>query len=78
MQQTYDLVILDIRMPYTIKGTDLLDTLETLGNDTPVIVFSGFPEDLDERHKERVVKILEKPVNLVDFVSCVESVLQSN
>jgi YesN/AraC family two-component response regulator len=46
IQQSLDLVILDIRMPYDITGNDLITTLKDLGSEVPVIVFSGWTEDL--------------------------------
>ena len=48
LQQPVDLVILDVRVPYDISGNDLIHTLKDLGNGVPIIVFSGWTEDLDD------------------------------
>ncbi|MBT6625764.1 MAG: response regulator, partial [Gemmatimonadetes bacterium] len=48
VQQPVDLIVLDLRMPFDVSGADLIQTLESLGRSTPVIVLSGWTQDLDE------------------------------
>ena len=70
-----DLVILDIRMPYDITGNDLITTLKDLGSEVPVIVFSGWTEDLDEELRNFVKSVLSKPVRVERFIETVNAAL---
>ena len=75
LQKPVDLVILDVRMPYDISGDDLIDTLKSLGRDVPIIVLSGWVDDLDEEQPPFVKAVLAKPVRIEDFVDTVNRVL---
>lgn len=75
LQQPVDLVILDIRMPFDITGTDLIRTLQDLEREVPVIVFSGWTEDLDDDLPPFVKAVLAKPVRVEEFVATVTRTL---
>lgn len=75
LQQPVDLVILDVRMPYDITGGDLINTLRDLGREVPVIVFSGWTEDLDDELPPFVKAVLSKPVRVETFVETVTRTL---
>jgi CheY-like chemotaxis protein len=75
LQNPVDLVILDVRMPYDISGGDLITTLQDLGRDVPVIVFSGWTEDLDDDLPGFVKAVLSKPVRVEQFVETVNQTL---
>ena len=64
LQDVFDLVILDLRMPLSISGGQLIDTLRELEKEIPVIVFSGFVDDLDNELPDFVSAVLRKPVEL--------------
>ena len=75
LQQPVDLVILDVRMPYDITGNDLIGTLKELGSQVPVVVFSGWTEDLDDELPSFVRAVLSKPVRVEKFVETVNFAL---
>jgi len=75
LQQPVDLVILDVRTPYDISGSDLIHTLKDLGTEVPVIVFSGWTEDLDDELPSFVKAVLEKPVRVEKLVETINAAL---
>ena len=75
LQKPVDLVILDLRMPYDISGSDLIETLDGLGRTVPVIVFSGWTEDLDGELPAFVKAVVNKPVRVDSFVETVNATL---
>lgn len=75
LQQPVDLVILDVRMPYDISGNNLIHTLKDLGTEVPVIVFSGWTEDLDDELPSFVKTVLEKPVRVEKLVETINAAL---
>jgi two-component system, OmpR family, response regulator len=75
LQKPIDLVILDIRMPYDITGGDLIGTLKDLESSVPVVVFSGWTEDLDDELPGFVKAVLSKPVRVEKFVETVNAAL---
>ncbi len=75
LQRPIDLVILDMRMPYDISGNDLIGTLKELGSQVPVVVFSGWTEDLDDDLPSFVRAVLSKPVRVEKFVETVNAAL---
>lgn len=76
LQQPFDLVLLDLRMPYSIDGGQLIQTLADLDKRVPVIVFTGFAGDLDGELPPFVKAVLEKPIGIERFMQAVTSVLQ--
>lgn len=75
LQRPVDLVILDIRMPYDVTGNDLIQTLQSLGHEIPVIVFSGWTEDLDTDLPSFVKAVVSKPVRVDSFVDTINTTL---
>ena len=77
IQKPYDLIVLDLRMPFTISGVQLMETLERIGSKVPVIVFSGWTEaDLPEKRPDFVQAVVQKPVRLADLEITINSILQ--
>ncbi|MES2768643.1 MAG: response regulator [Bdellovibrionota bacterium] len=60
-KQTFSVIISDIKMP-KMDGISLLETLKTLGINTPVVMMTGYSEYKDDQiaHAGGVV-LLEKP-----------------
>jgi CheY-like chemotaxis protein len=65
-----DLVIMDLRFPNckgepdSGEGLALIRRIREVGCEAPVIVLSGWPEDLYGRPEERMIsRVLLKPVN---------------
>lgn len=77
LQQPFDLVLLDLRLSFSIDGNQLIQTLRDLGKEVPVIVFTGFVSDLDEELPSFVKAVLEKPVSVEQFMQTVTSVLET-
>ncbi|MBT3346466.1 MAG: response regulator [Gemmatimonadetes bacterium] len=76
LQMPVDLVILDLRMPFDVSGGDLIKTLESLGRTTPIIVLSGWTQDLDRATLPSFVRaVVDKPVRLDDLRATIERVM---
>ncbi|MBT4096194.1 MAG: response regulator [Gemmatimonadetes bacterium] len=79
VQQPVDLIVLDLRMPFDVSGADLIQTLESLGRSTPVIVLSGWTQDLDRDSLPSFVRaVIDKPVRLEEFSATVDRALQND
>ena len=79
-----DLVILDLRFPNALgepdaqEGLALIRRIRDLGCRVPVIVLSGWPDDLYGEPEERLVScILIKPVNTREFLDTIRGLLTS-
>jgi CheY-like chemotaxis protein len=77
-----DLVLMDLRFPNALGDSDaregmaLIRRLRDLGYSVPVIVLSGWPEDLEGQPEERLVsRILLKPVAPRDLLCNIREVL---
>jgi CheY-like chemotaxis protein len=77
-----DLVILDLRFPNALgepdarEGLALIRRIRDLGCSVPLIVLSGWPEDLYGEPEERLVsRILVKPVNPREFLDTIRCLL---
>jgi len=77
-----DLVIMDLRFPNTIgepdasEGMALIRRIRELGCATPVIVLSGWPEELYGKPEERMVsRILMKPVMTLTLLETIREVV---
>ena len=72
MGQT-DLLIIDLRFPESPDGLALIRRIREMGCRKPVIVLSGWPDDLYDRPEERMVsQVMLKPVptnELLDTVA---------
>ena len=75
-KHTIDLIILDLRMPGPVDGEQLLFALRDQGNDTPIIVVSGWVDDeLSQNPPACVHAVMQKPIDIDDFTATVEGVL---
>ena len=79
-----DLVILDLRFPNALgepdaqQGLALIRRIRDLGCRVPVIVLSGWPDDLYGEPEERMVScILVKPVSTREFLDTIRGLLTS-
>jgi CheY-like chemotaxis protein len=77
-----DLVILDLRFPNALgepdaqEGLALIRRIRDLGCRVPVIVLSGWPDDLYGEPEERLVScILVKPVKTREFLDAIRGLL---
>ena len=79
-----DLVILDLRFPNALgkpdaqEGLALIRRIRDLGCSVPVIVLSGWPDDLYGEPEEQLVScILVKPVSTREFLDTIRGLLTS-
>jgi CheY-like chemotaxis protein len=79
-----DLVILDLRFPNALgvpdaqQGLALIRRIRDLGCRVPVIVLSGWPDDLYGEPEEQLVScILVKPVKTREFLDAIRGLLSS-
>ena len=79
-----DLVILDLRFPNALgepdaqEGLALIRRIRDLGCRVPLIVLSGWPDDLYGEPEERLVScILVKPVKTREFLDAIRGLLSS-
>ena len=77
-----DLVLMDLRMPNALgesdcrEGMALIRHIRALGCRAPVIVLSGWPEDLYGQPEEHLVScILVKPVGTRDLLETIGALL---
>ena len=76
-KHSIDLIVLDLRMPGPVDGEQLLFALRDQGNDTPIVVVSGWVDDeLSENPPDCVHAVMRKPIDLDPFTSTVEGVLR--
>jgi CheY-like chemotaxis protein len=75
-----DLVIMDLRLPNARgepdpqEGLALIRRIRELGCGSPIIVLSGWPDDLYGEPEERLIScILIKPVSPPEFLAAVRS-----
>jgi CheY-like chemotaxis protein len=67
-----DLVIMDLRFPNSPDGLALIRLLREKGCSKPVIVLSGWPEDLYGKPEEAMVsQIMVKPVPMMELLDAV-------
>ena len=75
-----DVVVMDLRFrnargePDAQEGLSLIRGIRGSGCAAPVIVISGWPEDLDGTPEERLVsRVMVKPVGLAALLAAIES-----
>jgi two-component system response regulator PilR (NtrC family) len=75
-QQTFDLIISDIKMP-EIGGLGLLKTLRQQGNNVPIILITAYasPEDAVEAMKGGAFDYITKPFNVDEIKAVIRSSL---
>ena len=73
----FDLLLTDLRMP-SLCGLELLEGLEQLGVEIPVIAMTGYCDDALREDLERkgCIEFLEKPFEPHDLVARVQKVLK--
>ncbi|KAA3656970.1 MAG: response regulator, partial [Calditrichaeota bacterium] len=71
----YDLLISDLTMS-DLTGLDLAQHVLTLRPDLPVIIMTGYGDDLNEetRQQHGIKQVLGKPITLIDLANAVRSV----
>lgn len=70
-----DLAILDIRLPGTITGLQLIPVLREIDEDLPIIVITAWPLHLQEAKDIGANEALLKPVSLPVLLSLVRQYL---
>ena len=82
-QGTADLVIMDLRFPNAdgepdaAEGLALIRGIRALGCRVPVIVLSGWPENLYGQPEERMVsRIMVKPVGVATLLEAIHDLLR--
>lgn len=75
-----DIVVMDLRFrnargePDAREGLSLIRDIRESGCAAPVIVLSGWPEDLDGTPEERLVsRVMVKPVGLAALLTAIEA-----
>ncbi len=67
-----DLLIMDLRFPDTRDGLALIRRIRETGCTKPVIVLSGWPEDIYNQPEERMVsRVMVKPVPMLELLDAV-------
>jgi CheY-like chemotaxis protein len=73
---TFDLIISDQSMP-GMSGTEMVRHLRDLGCRTPVILCSGYVQDVDEKVMEalQIVERFDKPVSGGELLMAIRRIL---
>ncbi|MBT3345479.1 MAG: response regulator [Gemmatimonadetes bacterium] len=75
-RDSIDLLLLDLHMPGTADGEDLLYLLRDRGDDIPIIIVSGWVDDDATREQPGCVHaVLKKPVSVELLINTVNQVL---
>jgi len=70
------LVIMDLRFPDTRVGLALIRRIREIGCKLPVIVLSGWPEELYGQPEEAMVeRILVKPIPATDLLAAIAALI---
>src|SRR5450759_5525011 len=77
-----DLVIMDLRLPSALgepdpqEGMALIRRIRDLGYSAPIVILSGWPDDLYGEPEERLVsRILLKPVGTRELLNTIRDLL---
>lgn len=71
-----DLLIMDLRFPESPDGLALIRRIREMGCSKPVIVLSGWPEDLYDQPEEAMVsRVMVKPVGMGELLDAVDSLV---
>lgn len=69
-------VIMDLRFPDTRVGLALIRRIRELGSKMPVIILSGWPEELYGQPEEAMVeRILVKPIPAAELLSVIAALV---
>lgn len=68
-KKAFDLVVTDIKMP-RMDGIELLRKIRALGNKTPIIVMTGYPDKTVKSESEKLgaFAFIIKPINVELFM----------
>ncbi len=78
-RESFDLILLDLRMPGQASGEDLLFMVRDRGDDVPIVIISAWvDEDIAQNNPDCVHAILKKTIRLDEFKSTVEQALALN
>jgi len=76
LQSGPHLLMMDLRFPDTRVGLALIRRIRELGSTLPVIVLSGWPEELYGMPEEAMVeRILVKPIGAGDLLSAIAALV---
>ncbi|HEY1342857.1 MAG TPA: response regulator [Bryobacteraceae bacterium] len=77
-----DIIVMDLKFPNvkgdadTAEGLALIRRIREGGSATPIIVLSGWPEDLDGAPEERMVsRVLVKPVGMAALLGTIRELV---
>ena len=71
-----DLLMMDLRFPDTRVGLALIRRIREQGDTLPVIVLSGWPEELYGQPEEKMVeRVLVKPIGAADLLKAIAAVV---
>ncbi len=74
-----DLLILDLRFPEAEHGLALIRDLRESGCQVPILLLSGWPDDLFGRPEEQLVSaVLVKPVPPADLFAAIDRVTRNS
>jgi CheY-like chemotaxis protein len=76
LESAPNVLIMDLRFPDTRVGLALIRRIREQGCRTPVIILSGWPEDLYGQPEEAMVeRILVKPIPATELLSAVAALV---
>jgi len=76
-QTSYDIVTMDLEMP-RMNGLAAIDAIGTICPGTPVIILTGFLQEVEIGPECRAARILTKPIRLQELEKHVREVLSTN
>jgi len=76
LQKGPHLLVMDLRFPDTRIGLALIRRIRELGSTLPVIILSGWPEELYGQPEEAMVElILVKPIGAADLLTAIAALV---
>jgi CheY-like chemotaxis protein len=70
------ILVMDLRFPDTRVGLALIRRIREQGSSLPVIILSGWPEDLYSQPEESMVqRIMVKPIGAGDLLKAIEALV---
>lgn len=75
--ESFDLVIMDLQMP-GISGVEATRRIQAEHPGLPIVILTGYSEQLDHPVLANTCGILRKPIGLVDLTAKIEEILQGN
>jgi DNA-binding NtrC family response regulator len=79
-QGDVSIVLTDVRMPGAKDGVDLAQVVRSLDDMMPIIIMTGYAEDLGQRMKaiDPPVRLLQKPCRSAHLRNAVQELLQES